>query len=285
MISKIKYRFFLKLIAIYRLLERKSYAYCYNFPLGKQPKTTRDVYLQLASEARQFKYYEIDKFEIESGYAIDKVWLDELALHTQVVKKNSILCYAHGRVLYAVLSKYIKKYQSLHSSISRLIIFETGTARGFSTLCMARALQDQNQSATIVTFDILPHKTKMYWNCIDDCDGPRTRAELLRPWENLLQEYIVFHQGDTKVELPKVKVERIHFAFLDGVHTYEDVMFEFEQINDYQISGDIVVYDDYTPSQYPGLVKAVDEICKLYNYRRSNLKAHNGRGYVITVKE
>ncbi len=283
MIKRVKYYFSLKLIIFYRFIERKSYAYCYDFPLGKKSKASKNTYLNLAREVQQFKYREIDKFEVKLGYAIDTLWFDELALHTQVVIKNSTLCYAHGRVLYAVLSHYIKRHQSSYPA-SRLTIVETGTARGFSTLCMAKALQDRNQSAVIVTFDIIPHQTKMYWNGIDDCDGPRTRAELLKPWKELLQEYVIFHQGDTTVELPKVKVERINFAFLDGVHTYKAVMFEFEQVRDYQAFGDIIIYDDYNPSQYPGLVRAVDEICKLHNYKCTNIKAHDGRGYMIAVK-
>ena len=47
----------------------------------------------------------------------------------------------------------------------------------------------------------------------------------------------------------------------------------------------MIVYDDYNPKQYPGLVKAIDEICKNYNYSRIDLRAHLNRGYVIAVKE
>ena len=138
----------------------------------------------------------------------------------------------------------------------------------------------------ILTFDVLPHQTKMYWNCIaDHQQGLLTRAELLRPWQSLLEDYVIFHQGDTRLELPKVQTDRIHFAFLDGAHTYEDVMFEFTQVKDRQLPGDVIVYDDYTPSQFPGLVQAVDEICQHHRYHRTDLKAHSGRGYVVAIKE
>ncbi len=61
-------------------------------------------------------------------------------------------------------------------------------------------------------------------------------------------------------------------------------MSEFDLISDYQLSGDIVVFDDYTPPQYPGLVKAVDEICEKYNYSRIDIKSHDTRGYVVAQK-
>lgn len=114
--------------------------------------------------------------------------------------------------------------------------------------------------------------------------APKTRAELLKPWEKLVERHVIFHQGNTKVELPKVQASRINFAFLDGAHTYEDVKFEFEHIKGRQQPGDVVVYDDYTPDQFPGLVRAVDEICERNGYVRADLKAHNRRGYVIATK-
>ena len=149
---------------------------------------------------------------------------------------------------------------------------------------MARALADQNRAGTIISFDILPHDIKMYWNCIDDHEGPKSREKLLLPWKELIDNSIIFHQGDTRLELPKVKAGRINFAFLDGAHTYKDVLFEFSHIREHQMPGDIIVYDDYTPAQFPGIVQAVDEICMKYNYNRTDLKTPSGRGYVIAIK-
>ena len=257
----------------------------YDQPFGSSPQGSAEQYLTLADEVQRQQYPEIEQFEQQCGFQIPVVWLNELALQTQVVIKSSPLCYAHGRVLYSALSNYITSHPS-NSPMQGINIWETGTARGFSAICMARALQDQHRPGLIMTFDVLPHQTKMYWNCIADHQkGPLTRAELLQPWKSLLKDYVVFHQGDTRMELQKVKTERIHFAFLDGAHAYEDVMFEFYQVEPFQLKGDVIVYDDYTPSQFPGLVKAVDEICKTYRYQRTDLKAHSGRGYVVAIKE
>jgi predicted O-methyltransferase YrrM len=203
---------------------------------------------------------------------------------TQIVIKGTSLCYEHGRVLYSTLSAYLHDHPA-SSPNTRITILETGTARGFSSLCMAKALKDQLRPGLIITFDVLPHRKKMYWNCVDDWDGPKTRAELLEPWRDLIEDYVIFHQGDTRLELPKIQAERIHFAFLDGSHDYKDLMFEFEQIRQRQLPGDIVVYDDYTPEKFPGVVKAVDEICHNHEYHTIKLQFNTMRGYVIAIKK
>lgn len=249
-------------------------------PLGSRPIGSRSDYLQLAQEARSNPFPEIEAIEAQYGYAISLDWLDNLAMHTQVVIKKSPLCYAHGRILYASLSRYLAD----QVSPSSIMILETGTARGFSALCMAKALSDYGTSGTILTIDLLPHRRPLYWNCIDDLDGKKSRAHLLAPWVDLLEKYVIFCQGDTRIELPRLNVERIHFAYLDGAHTYKDVLFEFNQIKDRQRDGDIIVFDDYTPDQYPEVVSAVDHICASHNYIPNVIKAHDRRGYVVSTK-
>lgn len=250
-------------------------------PLVSKPVTTEQTYRELAKTAAAQIYPEIDEFEKTNGFAIAPAWLHDLALHTQIVVKKSPLCYAHGRILYSALSRYLGE----NPLLSKINILETGTARGFSSLCMARALADMGRNGSIVTFDTLPHQVPIYWNCIDDINGKRSREVLLEPWTDLVQEYLVFLQGDTRMMLPRVNLGRVHFAFLDGAHTYTDVIFEFRQVAVDQCPGDIVVFDDYTPCQYPGLVKAVDEICNFYNYAANKLFAHSGRGYVVAIKQ
>lgn len=273
-----------QIIAVSRYLEKIANKKYYNYPFGRVPRALPKSYMELFDKVKNQSYPEITAYEKKLGLAIDKDWLDNLALHTQITIKDSPLCYAHGRVLYCALSKYLQDYVN-ESPVKKINIIETGTARGFSSLCMARALYDSSRAGMIITFDILPHDTEMYWNCIDDKDGPRTRAKLLEEWKDLVTNYIVFHQGDTRVELPKVQTDRVNFAFLDGAHTYEDVKYEFLQIKDRQKTGDIIVYDDYTSTQFSGLVKAVDEICSIFNYEKTVIHAHNSRAYVVAVKK
>jgi prepilin-type processing-associated H-X9-DG protein len=254
-----------------------------DFPFGRQPLADRDTYLDLFDKSRRVSYPEIDRFEAVTGYVIDEHWFHNLALHTQVVIKTSELCYQHGRILYSALSKYISDRKE-DNSVQNITIWETGTARGFSSLCMAKALADTNSYGTIITFDVLPQSVPFFWNCIDDNEKPKSRCELLEPWGELVEKYLVFVQGDTRIEMPKIHSNRVNFAFLDGAHTYKDVMIEFSQIARRQRPGDMIIYDDYNPDQYPELVRAIDEICNGGDYKGYLLRANADRGYMLATK-
>ena len=143
-----------KLTSVRRKLECLTNAHWHGWHFGHEPSASKEEYLRLAKEVSEQTYKEIEKYEQNEDIAIDKEWLDELALHTQIVIKESPLCYAHGRVLYTALSKYLTEHPS-SSSTDGLTIWETGTARGFSALCMAKALKDQGQSGVGDEFDVL----------------------------------------------------------------------------------------------------------------------------------
>ncbi len=260
-------------------VDRLAYRSFYHFPFGDKPRADADTYRKIWQQAKQIEYPVIDQYESEAGYAIDQEWFHNLALTTQVVIKQSDICYQHGRLLYSTLSQYTDRHPS-----QTVTVLETGTARGFSALCMAKALHDKQQSGKIITFDVLPHTTRMYWNCIADDQGPQSRAELLRDYQSLIDEYIIFHQGDTKNELNKIEIPRIHFAFLDGQHTYDYAMYEFGYVTQRQKSDDIIFFDDYTPQLFPGIAKAVNEICDRYGYTKKVIRISEQRGYAITVK-
>jgi predicted O-methyltransferase YrrM len=261
-------------------LDKLAYDRFYRFPFGNAPLANADTYKDLWAEAKNKSYPGIDAYEKEMGYAIDQDWFQQLALQTQVVIKQSDLCYQHGRLLYSRLAHYVA-----HHRPKTITILETGTARGFSALCMARALRDSGQPGKIITFDVLPHQVKMFWNCIADAQGPQTRAELLKDYDELIEEYVIFHQGDTRLELKKVDLPRVHLAFLDGMHTYKYVMYEYGLIKDRQKAGDIIFFDDYTPQFFPGVVRAVDEICDRYGYEKRMIAVSEQRGYVIAHKK
>ena len=252
----------------------------YNNPFLNKPNKSEKEYLDLANLTSNILNNEIDKYENDSGYKIDKVWLDNLALKTQIVIKSSKLNYAHGRVLYSALRDYIKK-----NHIKKITILETGTARGFSSLCMAKALQDSEIHGIICTFDLIPHNVKMFWNTITDHKiGKISREVLLSEWAALIEKYIIFIQGYSFIELPKVKFKRINFAFLDGAHSYKDVIFEFNEIKNCQLRGDIIIFDDYNKKLFPGIVKAVDKICLYNNYKKKIINSIDERSYVIAQK-
>jgi predicted O-methyltransferase YrrM len=249
-------------------------------PLCDAPLASPEEYRRRWAEARSRTFPVVDRYEESAGAAIDPDWFHQLALLTQVPIKQSEICYQHGRLLYAALARYIRT-----RSRDNLTVVETGTARGFSALCLAKAMDDGGATGKIVSFDVLPHDVAILWNCVRDAEGPRSRAELLRDYAGLIERYLVFHRGDTRREMAKVIFPRIHFAFLDSVHEYDHVMAEFAAIRGRQAPGDILFFDDYTPDAYPGVVKAADEICRAHVYSANVVTASAQRRYLIAEKQ
>ncbi len=201
-------------------LESFAYMNFYQNPLGDALDYNEEYFLTEAKRIGEKEYEEIKRYEEQTGFKIDAQWVDDLALTTQIVVKQDELCFAHGRVLYSALRNYLSSFSPDRNS-QKLTIWETGTARGFSSLCMAKALSDHGANGAIVTFDVLPHDNPQYWNCIADVTrGSVSRRSLLDSWCNLIEDYIIFVQGFTQVTMPKVRPQRIHFAFLDGPHDY-----------------------------------------------------------------
>ena len=246
-------------------------------PLGVAPSATSEEYLALHEQARALPSAEVDKLEQRLGYAIDREWMDELALHTQVVIKNSVLNFHHGRVLYAVMRDFLARRPGMP-----VYVLETGTARGFSALCMSRALSDAGVAGVILTLDVLPHRREIYWNCIDDCEGRKTRESLLAAWQGWL-EPIVFVQGEIGETLRRLSMQRVDFALLDAQHSYEAVMEEASYVIARQQAGDVIVFDDVTQSMFPGVVSAVDEIERRHDYTVQRISASEQRGLHLDV--
>lgn len=233
-------------------------------------------YRALHEHFRQIPFPQIDHFVDQMGCEIDTVFMHELALHTQTVIKRSDLNWQHGRILYAVLRNQI---DATHATQERRI-FETGTARGFSALCLARALVDSGASGCVVTVDRLPHHKPMMWNCIDDHDGPKTREQLLEPWMEE-RDRCIFITGESDSVLPQLGLSRIHFAFLDGAHTKRAVLNEYEFVATRQEPGDVIVLDDVTPKLFPGVCAAVDEIAARGLYDVHRIQSSIDRGYAV----
>ena len=266
-------------------VDRMAYLKYFNQPISNSPLSNLENYYKLAKEAEinTYSIEDVDLLEKENGFSIDKNWLNSLAFQTQIVVKKSELNYAHGRVLYSVLRNYLSNLSKENKTIN---IVETGTARGFSSICMAKALSDSEFEGSICTLDVLPHFKKMFWNCAaDHTKGDQNRHDLLNDWDDLTERYIIFMQGYSKHILSKIGLSRINFAFLDGAHTYKDVMFEFNAISKRQKNGDIIVFDDCNKKHFPGIVKAVNDIEKRMNYSVKLIRNKNTlRDYAIAKK-
>tara|TARA_B100001989_G_C24551861_1_gene475886 strand:+ start:28410 stop:29297 length:888 start_codon:yes stop_codon:yes gene_type:complete len=252
-----------------------------NNPFGEKAQSSRNNFLELHKIAINKKNKKVELFEREYESSINKVWFSELSLITQTCIKNSSLNFNHGRILYSLLSKYIKN--NIKNEDLNLTILETGTARGFSSLCLSKAINDQNIKGKVITIDCLPHNKKMFWNCISDIDGKSTREELLIKWEKELNN-IIFIQGWTIETLNKLGVNRINFAFLDAQHTKKSVLREFSFIYPRQKKNDVIFFDDVTPSLFQGVCDAVEEIKSNFPYKVRYLDFDEKRGYAIATR-
>jgi len=247
-----------------------------------------DIYLQLFNFAKNYNHsYFLHKIKEEFGFLFDKSEIDNLALQLQITQKKSRPLYLHGYLISSALEKFIQENKS---KLNKVNILETGTARGFSSVIMSKILEKNNIIGIVNTLDLIPHHKKVFGNCFPAVKAQRhlSRAEILKPYQNLVNKYIRFYDGDSMETLNNLNLERIHFAFLDGHHIYSYVKFELEYVCKRQISGDIIVCDDYTKEQFPEIVKAVDEFIKkgLYDYKifygEDGIKK---RGYVYLKKK
>ena len=191
----------------------------------------------------------------------------ELAFETQIVLKKNKIDYDHGLILYHYLKKYILKNKK-----KKINVFDFGTAAGFSAMCMSKALQDTSVNGRVYTLDILPNRKKIFWNTYFDKNGKRSRYDLLSKWPELIED-IFFLQGSSNVNLNKIDVARVNFAFIDSEHSEKIARSEFDFCNLRQMSGDIIIFDDISEN-YMTLKKFIysDHVKRKYLLSAINLR-------------
>ena len=248
------------------------------YPFGIMKWGKEETYLDIYKKVLDKNYPEIENYEKKFKKKIDINWLNKLALQTQVVIKKSEINYQHGKILYTELCNYIQK-----SSIKSVKILETGTARGFSSICMSKAISDSNINGEINTIDILPNDKKIYWNSISDINGKKTRSELLQNWSEYT-DIINFHYGDSIEIIKNLDLDRINFAFLDGSHNKKKVALEFNWVEKRQLKNDVIIFDDYDPYNFKGIYDFVNNLEKQNSYKILKIFSENSRGYAIAYK-
>ena len=249
----------------------------------KKPIASKTHNIKLFEEASNFVDPNVIELEKRLGHQISKKWIDDLALHTQICVKKSKINYNHGRILYSVLKNYLNGYKEKKVD-NNILILETGTARGFSAMCMAKALNDTpGIIGKIITIDLLPVDTPMYWNIIDDHEKKKTRNELLSQWPEELNK-IKFIRGKTNTVLKNLKIKRVNFAFLDAEHDYNSVINEYLFLNNKQKKNDMIFFDDVTPKKFPGVVQALNQIKKEGYYSVEFLNFSTERSYALAKK-
>jgi len=183
------------------------------------------------------------------------IWIDKLALQTSVSVKTSNPNWLHGYFLYEIIKNYTKNYQN-----KTINYFETGTAKGFSSLVAAKAITTSGNKPLVTSIDIINDNKKRYWNALGDVNGKRNRNELLSDYQDLISGIHFLKLRSRKLNKAYFGKNEIDLAFLDGPHTYRNVKNEFKFVISKLVPGGIILFDDYNESKYPGIYKFVNEL-------------------------
>ena len=246
------------------------------------PNNPNQIYLNLWNEAKSRDYSKFfNQLETDFGVKITeelKKFTNQLALKTQITIKKSKPLYLHGYLLYCALTNYLNEKNQetnyLNEENQEINILETGTARGFSAIMMAKAIDDYlktknnnsqdnfKQEIKIHTIDIVPYDKLQHWKCYTEpiC----TLLDLISDYD-YLKKYINFITGDTKEKIDELinkEKKTINFSFLDAHHNYEYLKMELDKVRDNspshaslsvskkenhnQIPKQIIICDDYT---------------------------------------
>lgn len=245
----------------------------------------KEDYLKLSEYAKKYDHSKfLNEINDFFGYLYNKEDMDYIALYLQICVKPSRPMYLHGYVVSSALHQYIHQ----NKSTEPLTILETGTARGFADIIMAKVLKQNNIKGKIHTVDCLGHIDKIQWNCIDAPNDKKiSRHDILERWNDERDNYIKFLTGDSKKILNTLDIGRIHFAFLDGAHYYKELTYELNYIEKNQQLGDIIICDDYAITQFPEICKAIDNFLSNNKYESKIFYGDDGtkkRGYVFMKK-
>jgi predicted O-methyltransferase YrrM len=128
-------------------------------------------------------------------------------------------------------------------------IVEIGSFKGRSTCCLALGCRGTDRRVFAVdTFDGGPDLPKA--DLLPDFSSNLERMGLSRNVETMVG---FSTQVSSKWDKP------IHLLFIDGSHSYEDVLADFHGFFPFVVSGGIVAFHDVTEA-WPGVLRAFNEI-------------------------
>lgn len=233
---------------------------------------TAETYQRIFEEESARTYPMVDALEQRLGYAIDTERLLSLARVLACPYKAVPPCWQHGRVLYAVTRAYLALAED-----DAFNVFEVGTAKGFSAMCLLTALMDAEVTGWVTSVDVMPPDERVRRNTVAEVTGLKTLHETLEPWPEA--KGIAFLES-TGIEWLAKHPERVHVAFVDGKHSGVVVRKEGLLLSDRQVSGDVVIFDDI---HIPDVGAAVDSLKRVYDLEK--LQVLPKRAYAIARRK
>jgi hypothetical protein len=142
-------------------------------------------------------------------------------------------------------------------------ILEIGTAQGFSTLCMAWAMNDFKIDGNIHTIDYINHDHEFlhyYKESEQISQKITTRRKLWKEFaEPTWVEKIHIITGYAGQVIDKAKLPKIDFFYIDGPHFYSGVKHDFLSSLLMSSSNPTFLMDDYIDRPYFGVKKLIDK--------------------------
>lgn len=232
---------------------------------------TPEAYAAAFEAERKNSYPVIDALETRYGYAIDRELLESAARVLACPLKRNPPNWQHGRVVYA-----LARHRLAMGSVDML--FESGTAKGFATVCMAHACWDAGMAHTSIwSRDIIDPNSAEPRNSVMDGQVDNIWG-YVRPFLPPAAMIAFTQVGDDAHFV--LSPRRISFAFVDGAHTFEGVKADITMIVPRQREGDLILFDDF---HLPPVADAV-LACLPEDYVVERVKLKENREYAIAVK-
>lgn len=231
---------------------------------------TADKYDEAFYAETQRQYPEIDLYELGTAHIIGRRRLEDAARVLACPVKENPPCWQHGRVIY---STYRRRLEELNEPVTMLDI---GTAKGFSALVALWSLLEARSPGHVISVDVIDPAARVSRNTVAEVNGLRTLSEILEPWPE--SKDITFLQS-SGVQWLGSRKDRVHFAFVDGKHTFDTVAMEAAMLSRVQRPGDIAVFDDV---HIHGVMRAVRKFDSFYEF--VILRALENRAYAVGTR-
>jgi predicted O-methyltransferase YrrM len=125
------------------------------------------------------------------------------------------------------------------------MVVETGCFIGYSTLCIAQALEDGEQGH-LHSFDLFLENPEYVSPVVGECSDT-LRAARAHVEKAGLAHRVTLHRGDSSSEMQRLFGERegvIDMAFIDGDHTIKGCMRDWEVVDSLLVEGGVILLHD-----------------------------------------